>query len=587
MNSAHRSIRRIRQSIVRLIEPKNVDEQYWVKRKGSKPFRVQRTKPLENARFEIIGRKDEDDDWNPHNWIGKVQVANKHEHIALPPKIELCLSFELDSRYYYPEQNQQFYKASQKFTDFYNRRRAAMSPVDPNGVEKKYREIFASRVTTRENRNLMRKGLGELDAPLSEKDIAAKTKRHREQFKAKIKKRPNFSEIDYDEVISKIWTKTRVPHSYAAAFKVLSQLKEVGFEIQTMLDFGCGIGPGLWAATDLWPETIRMYDGVDKSYHQLRMGNYVVTGGDEDCLTDGIRFRRSMPEGTGQHREQYNLVLVQSALGDQRTRQERLRLLDKLWSKVHVKGGILVIIENGTLPGHELVQEARAHITENHPSSYAVAPCGHNARCGLFRPAGGLRNRDNVLEWSHRPKCVFPIVYEVPPWGHHDANLGSHTRTIRRGSYSYVVLAKGVNKLPVQMSFPRVIGKGSHGVTGRDVCVTCVNGVPVPLTAKRDRESHETRLQMRRLNVGDTMPIVERDEWEPTEFDYKLREHYRSMKREQWEMRERKGEDSDKEDNYWTTDVFDMDHAESPLAEFAQIFMDQDNFDPESDHEDY
>ena len=28
-----------------------------------------------------------------------------------------------------------------------------------------------------------------------------------------------------------------------------------------------------------------MYDGVDESYHMLRMANYVVTGGDEECLT--------------------------------------------------------------------------------------------------------------------------------------------------------------------------------------------------------------------------------------------------------------------------------------------------------------
>ena len=65
------------------------------------------------------------------------------------------------------------------------------------------------------------------------------------------------------------------------------------------------------------------------------MANYVVTGGDEDCLTDGIRFRRRLPEGTGQHREQYNMVLLQNTLGDQMTRNNRLRLLDKLWSKVY------------------------------------------------------------------------------------------------------------------------------------------------------------------------------------------------------------------------------------------------------------
>ena len=99
-----------------------------------------------------------------------------------------------------------------------------------------------------------------------------------------------------------------------------------------------------------------MYDGVDKSYDQCRLANYVVTGGDEDCLTDGIRFRRRLPEGTGNHREQYNMVLVQNVLGDQRSRKERLLLLDRLWSKVHVNGGIMVIIDSGNLPGHELTQ---------------------------------------------------------------------------------------------------------------------------------------------------------------------------------------------------------------------------------------
>ena len=99
-----------------------------------------------------------------------------------------------------------------------------------------------------------------------------------------------------------------------------------------------------------------MYDGVDKSYDQCRLANYVVTGGDEDCLSDGIRFRRRLPEGTGNHREQYNMVLVQNVLGDQRSRKERLYLLDRLWSKVHVNGGIMVIIDSGNLPGHEITQ---------------------------------------------------------------------------------------------------------------------------------------------------------------------------------------------------------------------------------------
>ena len=55
-----------------------------------------------------------------------------------------------------------------------------------------------------------------------------------------------------------------------------------------------------------------------------------------------------------------------------------------------------------------------------------------------------------------------------------------------------------MTRLPVPLRFPRIIGKlrtpdKLHG------CAVCVNGKPVPITAKRTRETHETALQLRRL----------------------------------------------------------------------------------------
>ena len=140
-----------------------------------------------------------------------------------------------------------------------------------------------------------------------------------------------------------------------------------------------------------------MYDGIDESYHMLRLANFVVTGGDEDCLTDGIRWSRRVPEGFAFSREQYNIVLVANALGDLASRKERLLLIDRLWGKVHYHGGALVLIENGNLPGHELIQEARSHLIDNHQNCYTVAPCGHNSPCGLFRPDDGEIRKNKVL----------------------------------------------------------------------------------------------------------------------------------------------------------------------------------------------
>ena len=67
------------------------------------------------------------------------------------------------------------------------------------------------------------------------------------------------------------------------------------------------------------------------------------------------------------------------------------------------------------------------------------------------------------------------------------------------------------------------------------------------------------------------MPIVERDEWKPTEFDIKLREHYRQMKREKWIEKQRTK--NTEEPKYWFSDEFDLMTTNRPLKDFGSIFM--------------
>ena len=72
-----------------------------------------------------------------------------------------------------------------------------------------------------------------------------------------------------------------------------------------------------------------------------------------------------------------------------------------------------------------------------------------------------------------------------------------------------------LTQLPMAMRFPRVIAQ-TVTPTRLHACVACVNGKPVPISAKRGRDSHETALQLRRLEVGDTLPIIEDENWTPT-----------------------------------------------------------------------
>jgi ubiquinone/menaquinone biosynthesis C-methylase UbiE len=85
--------------------------------------------------------------------------------------------------------------------------------------------------------------------------------------------------IIYDEVVAKVWNKTGMIKSYAATYKVFHELKINGFAPRTMLDFGCGTGPGLWAANAVFKDSLMEYTGVDQSLDQIRMARFVVTGG--------------------------------------------------------------------------------------------------------------------------------------------------------------------------------------------------------------------------------------------------------------------------------------------------------------------
>ena len=89
------------------------------------------------------------------------------------------------------------------------------------------------------------------------------------EFDKMMATQPRHKRIVYDAVISKVWAKTGMIKSYAATYKVLQELKQNGFAPRTMLDFGCGAGPGLWAANDLFSDSLAEYVGQSSKSHHL------------------------------------------------------------------------------------------------------------------------------------------------------------------------------------------------------------------------------------------------------------------------------------------------------------------------------
>lgn len=148
-------------------------------------------------------------------------------------------------------------------------------------------------------------------------------------------------------------------------------------------------------------------------------------------------------------------------LGDLPDRKSRIAAIDKMWNKVHYEGGVLVIIESGSIAGHEIVQEARSHLIDNMKNSFVVAPCGHNAPCGLFRKAEGPMANARRLEKPELdffPRCSFPVRYERPHWAFTKGQDDGNQRTMVVESFNYIVVGKNVNQLPPALQAPRIIG---------------------------------------------------------------------------------------------------------------------------------
>ena len=112
---------------------------------------------------EIRFRASESKDWHPSKWKGNVNFYNKDHHIAIPPKIELCLATLLDQRHYKEDQNDQFRKAAITFKQFYLRRVPTFVSQTFQMAEKKMRKRFSDQTLWGKNKKIYDQTIGQPD----------------------------------------------------------------------------------------------------------------------------------------------------------------------------------------------------------------------------------------------------------------------------------------------------------------------------------------------------------------------------------------------------------------------------------------
>ncbi|KAH8287868.1 hypothetical protein KR018_003603 [Drosophila ironensis] len=271
---------------------------------------------------------------------------------------------------------------------------------------------------------------------LSEEE-ATRWKRKREaEINRRLSQRVySWKRIEYGAYEAIVYAVARGAQEYAVLKRVLSELaqRDEAFRPRSFFDFGSGIGTGMWVASELWREHIFEYYNVDRSREMNEMSELILRDGHENKQVSlrNVFYRQFLPA----IETQYDLVVISHTLFELTDQQQRQEVLLNLWRKCD---GYLVIVEEGTRRGSELVNEARRFLLRQQLEGHTVAPCPHDVSCPRLR------------DLADRTPCNFPISYAP-------LRLGSDHLADRHTSlYSYAVLKKGPPADSTR-SWPRIV----------------------------------------------------------------------------------------------------------------------------------
>ena len=387
----------------------------------------------------------------------------------------------------------QYWDAGEKFKTYLHSRKPSM--------EETTRKVNRDRIEAR----IRRKFEAEVEEPLSrynelklESDIQKETDK---LFQMQISTFDHQSKhIQYDKTAAWAYLLGRAAYDYATIYKIMleiqkrNQLKQADhdspidlFQPRTLFDFGSGVGTSIWAAKEIFGE-ITEYFCVDSSTDMTDMAIALLTKGlTYHKLPAGYTFRLHLPRSS---EITYDMVTCSHSLLHVSSVSERINIVDNLWRKT-ANGGYLIIVENGSNAGFQVVQEARHYLSqivrqateldkieelqddrdnaeypenclnENKPKTdlrgCLYAPCPHSSVCPRF-------------EFDTIP-CSFDIRYR-------NFSLNKINKSVREnvqeGRFSYIVFKKGESVVQ-DSHWPRVVEPIKRMTEIHDLCRLCTS----------------------------------------------------------------------------------------------------------------
>lgn len=222
-----------------------------------------------------------------------------------------------------------------------------------------------------------------------------------------------------------------------------------------LFDWGCGSGIASRRVLHAWPEfeSVAFHDRSARAvaFAQTRMrAAHPGLAIDEPCA------------------DRDTLLVLSHVLSELDAAQ-----LDELRAHVRVAGEVLWI-EAGTHADSRWLIDVRERLLAEPDAPRVVAPCTHQARCGLLTP-------ENARHWCHHYAEPPPEVFRDARWEEWSRELGIDRRAL---PFSYLVLSR--HDAPTLHDCTRVIGFPREG-KGHCLALGCdASGVAESMAQKRD-----------------------------------------------------------------------------------------------------
>lgn len=179
-----------------------------------------------------------------------------------------------------------------------------------------------------------------------------------------------------DEADALAYAATRLPATYAAIVRTLGRLDEErpDFAPKRVLDVGCGLGAGSYAAATVWP-SIAEIALIDRSALFLNLATGLMQESGVAAAVEASLADFTKPQAG--EAVPFDLVVVGYALTEIAD-SDLTAVVDQLWSRT---GGALVIVEPGTPRDHARLMIVRSRLIAL--GANILAPCPHQAPCPL------------------------------------------------------------------------------------------------------------------------------------------------------------------------------------------------------------